>query len=86
MAEPPHMPVPAEIKLDNFQFKPSALPIKYPPPKQVSNVKIMTVKDIFPTCSMVVMFRESPSNIMANFNIFFEVNFKPSENRVVLCK
>ena len=46
MAEPPQIPVPAEIRLDSFQFSPNARPMKYPPPKQVSSVNTITVSDI----------------------------------------
>ena len=86
MAEPPQMPVPAEIRLESFQLSPSALPIKYPPPKQVRRVKIMTVSDILPTVRMVVMFRESPSKIMASFKSFLDVNFRPEAKIFVLLK
>ena len=34
MAEPPQIPVPAEMRLDNFQFIFRALPTKCPIPKQ----------------------------------------------------
>ena len=46
MAEPPQIPVPAEIKLESFQLSPNARPIRYPPPKQVKSVKTITAKDI----------------------------------------
>lgn len=47
-------------------------------------MKTITVRDIWPTCKMVVMFSDSPSRIMANFNIFLEVNFSPVANTSVL--
>ena len=49
MAEPPQMPVPAEMRFDSFQFSPSSLPTTYPPPKQVSRVKTITISDSLPT-------------------------------------
>ncbi len=78
IADPPQIPVPADIKLESFQLRPSAFPIKYPPPKQVSKVKNITANESEPTVSIVWMLREAPSNIIANFSIFFDVNFKPS--------
>ena len=77
IAEPPQMPVPALIRLAVFQFRPSALPISAPRPKQVASVNSMTVSEKRPTVSTVRMFRLAPSRMMANFRIFFEVNFTP---------
>ena len=37
----------------------------------------MTVSDILPTFRMVVTFRLAPRRMMANFRIFFAVNFTP---------
>ena len=77
MAEPPQIPVPALIRLLVFQFSPSALPMKYPSPKQVARVNTITVRENRPTVRTVVMFRLAPSRIMANFNIFLDVNRIP---------
>lgn len=38
----------------------------------------MTVSDILPTFRMVVTFRLAPRRMMANFRIFFAVNFTPA--------
>ena len=78
IAEPPQIPVPAEMRLDSSQLSPRAFPMKYPPPKHVRSVNIITERDIFPTVSMVFTLSEAPSRIMANLRIFFEVNFSPS--------
>ena len=86
IAEPPQMPVPAEIRLDSFQFKPNAFPTRYPPPKQVSRVNIITISDILPTVNIVVIFKDKPSKIIANFKIFFEVNLIPGARIFVFPK
>ena len=86
IADPPQIPVPAEIKLESFQLRPSALPIKYPPPKQVKRVNSITVKDMLPTVRIVVMFSESPSRIMASFRTFFDVNLSPEAKKFVFLK
>ena len=86
MAEPPQIPVPAEIRFESFQLSPNALPIKYPPPKQVSRVNIITVRDILPTLRIVVILRDKPSRIMANFKIFLDVNLSPDAKTFVFLK
>jgi hypothetical protein len=86
MAEPPQIPVPAEMRLESFQLSPNALPIKYPPPKHVSKVKTITVRDIFPTLRIVVILRDNPRRIIANFKIFFEVNLRPGVKSFVFLK
>ncbi len=48
-AEPPQIPVPADIKDDNFQFILKALPNRYPPPKAVISVKTITNRENLPT-------------------------------------
>ena len=48
-----------------------------PRPKQVARVKIMTVRENFPTVRTVVMFRLAPRRMMANFRIFLEVKRIP---------
>lgn len=78
--------VPAEIRLDIFQLSFSALPIKYPPPKQVSKVKSITTRDIFPTFKITLILRESPSRMIANLRSFFEVNLNPGVKCAFLCK
>ena len=83
MAEPPQIPVPAEIRFESFQLSLKAFPMKYPPPKQVSRVKIITTSDIFPTFRTVVILRESPKRIMANLSSFFDVNLIPVEKILV---
>ena len=86
MAEPPQMPVPADMRLDNFQFSPKAFPIKYPPPKHVSKVNTITTSDILPTCKTVVMFSDKPSKMMANFSTFLEVNLIPDAKMPVFLR
>ena len=86
IAEPPQIPVPADIRFESFQLSPRALPTKYPPPKQVRRVNTITTKDIFPTCRMVVILRDSPSRIMASFKIFFDVNLIPDSKILVFFK
>ena len=71
------MPVPALIRLLVFQFKPKALPISAPSPKQVARVKTMTVRENLPTVSTVRIFKLAPRRMMANFRIFLEVNLIP---------
>lgn len=84
IAEPPHIPVPAEIRLESFQLSPNALPIKYPPPKQVASVNIITTRDIFPTCKIVFILSDSPRSIIANLSIFFDVNLTPGAIKLFL--
>ena len=77
MAEPPQIPVPAEMRLDIFQLSFKSRPDRYPSPKHVAKVKIMTKRELRPTVRTVAIFKLAPSSIMANFNIFFDVNFIP---------
>ena len=86
IAEPPQIPVPAEIRFESFQLSPSAFPIKYPPPKQVRSVKAITAKDILPTDKTVFIFNDNPSKIIANFKSFLDVNFNPVEKTACLFK
>ena len=86
IAEPPQIPVPAEIRFESFQLSPSALPIKYPPPKQVRRVKTITKSDILPTFKIVVILSDRPRRIIANFSIFLDVNLIPEEKSFVFLK
>jgi hypothetical protein len=83
IAEPPHMPVPAEMRFDSFQLSPSALPMKYPPPKQVRSVNAITANDILPTFRTVVILSDKPSKIIASFESFLDVNFNPEDKNKV---
>ena len=75
-AEPPQMPVPAEMRLLSFQLRPKSLRIKYPPPKHIAKVNTMTKKVILPTDIMVLTEREAPNKIKASFWIFLDVNLR----------
>src|SRR5690625_1986442 len=77
IAEPPQMPVPALIRLDNFQSNPSHLPIKYPPPKLVRRVKNIIEMDMLPTFKIVPILSDAPSKTIENFKTRFVVKFKP---------
>ena len=43
----------------------------------------MTSRDILPTVRMVLILRERPSRMMANFKSFLDVNFKPGAKAFV---
>ena len=77
MADPPQIPVPAEISPESFQFMPKIFPRSHPPPKAVNNVKTITIREYFPTCSTCEKLRVSPINIIENLNICFETKFIP---------
>ncbi len=77
IAEPPHIPVPAFIRLLVFQSSPRSLPINAPRPKQVARVNTITTRENLPTVRTVVILRLAPRRIIANFNIFFDVNLIP---------
>lgn len=74
-AEPPQIPVPAEIRLPSFQFRPKNLRMRLPPPKHMAKVNIITKKVIFPTDRITLTDSDAPRRMMASFRIFLEVNF-----------
>ena len=78
MAEPPQMPVPAEMRLLSFQLSPRLRPTRYPPPKQVSSVKHITISDRRPTVRMSPMLSDAPSRMMASLSTRLEVNLSPT--------
>ena len=82
IADPPQIPVPAEIKFDNFQSSFKAFPTKYPPPKQVSKVKNITERDNLPTSKIVPILKDAPNRTIANFKIVFDVKVKPASKPV----
>ena len=49
IALPPHIPVPADIRDDNFQCILNNLPTRYPPPNAATRVNSITNSEYLPT-------------------------------------
>ena len=77
IAEPPQIPVPAEIRFESFQFILKSRPKRFPNPNAATSVNDITISENFPTFRTCEKLSVNPISTIPAFRIVFETNASP---------